>query len=146
VVKSTPPAPRPSGDFQQFKFSLARDLYQRLSGSADEHHVSVGEEIRRRLEASFGVEVDQDTLKLAEAIKLAAPPGWRTNSRAFDILRQAIGGLLAQLKSAGDDIRNVGREERRYEAALLTGRALSVFGLPVRLGQFHEAQELGDEP
>ena len=56
----------------QFKLLLPRALHDRIAAAAEQSGRSVSEEIRRRLEGSFGVEADKETRPLAEAIKLAA--------------------------------------------------------------------------
>jgi hypothetical protein len=129
----------------QFKLLLPRQLHQRIGVAAEEHRVSVSEEIRRRLEGSFGPEVDEDTLKLAEAIKLMAPPGWRTSPRSFETLLRALEVLLGQLQPSPGVTRNP-TNSGRYDGALLAGRALAVFGLPVRLGELPLSLNLEDKP
>jgi len=84
---------------------LPQSLRDRLSRSGGER--GLGEEIRRRLEASFGVEQqprDQLTDLLLDLIKqialnLSLDERWWTNRFAFDVFKAAINELLLDLIS-----------------------------------------------
>lgn len=124
-------------------FRLPRELHGLLIQAAAEHGYGIGEEIRRRLEASFGIETDRDTLVLAEAIKLAAPPEWRTKPRSFAILRVAINVLFSQLQPRGDvPGGSATKANIDAEGAMMAGRALGALGLQPRVGEFPSALDM----
>jgi hypothetical protein len=90
-------------------FRLPRDLHQRLLAAAGER--GIGEEIRRRLEASFtpGTE-DPKTRELAGAVaKIASAVSsyyrpWHENRHAFDAVRAAVALLMASYQPKGDPV------------------------------------------
>jgi hypothetical protein len=141
-TQSAPRGPGATGEIQ-FKLLLPRELHQRIAGAAEERRISVSTEIRRRLEASFGVETDPDTLVLAEAIKLAAPPEWRTKPRSFAILRVAVDVLLRQLQPR-DKVPGGSAAAANIDAegAMMAGRALGALGLQPRVGEFPSSLDM----
>jgi hypothetical protein len=82
----------------QTSLRLPSDLYDKLTEVAGDR--GIGEEIRRRLQASIGaVEMDWQTRKLADAVAIVAQrAGWRNSRRGFAVFRAALGELLAQLR------------------------------------------------
>ena len=96
----------------QMKFRLSDPLHDRIEKAAKENGWGASEEIRRRLEASFVLEADDDeTSRLMEAIKTVArhlqPPfgPWHKSRFAFEVFREAINALLALSKPPGDPVR-----------------------------------------
>jgi hypothetical protein len=119
LVREQPPAskPIPSGETRgerekavQTSLRLSRDAYDHLAKAAEENGWGVGEEIRRRLEATFVHElqhVDKETHRLTGAIVQAARNintgfgPWHQNRFSFDVLKAAINTLLAFQKPEG---------------------------------------------
>lgn len=118
----------------QFKLLLPRALHDRIAAAAEQSGRSVSEEIRRRLEGSFGVEADKETRPLAEAIKLAAAAtDWHNSARAFAIFRAAVDVLLRQFQPPG----TLGAEETdriTQEGAMVAGVSLGALGLGFQVG------------
>ena len=143
-MKRSDPTGRTAGDVQ-FKLLLPRGLQQRLAASAEERGVSVSEEIRRRLDASFVVEADQHTIQFTEAIKLAAPPGWHSSPRAFAIFRAAIDVLLRQFQPRGELPPEAALTGLAQEGAMMAGVALGALKLSFRVGENPTRRE-GSKP
>jgi hypothetical protein len=101
--------PRTTADGMiQSAVRLPRALHERLKQVGGER--GMGEEIRRRLQASFDVEKAPDDpsteqLKLAissiaNAVSIDAP--WSTDAYSFAIFKAAVDALLAHFKPKGD--------------------------------------------
>lgn len=119
----------------QFKLLLPRPLHDRVAAAAAESGRSVSEEIRQRLEGSFGVEADEQTRQLTEAIKLsAAATGWRQNSDAYATFRAAIDVLLRQFPPRGGATEPPDQEKVAREGAMVAGVALGALGLSFQVG------------
>jgi hypothetical protein len=94
----------------QTTFRLPQELYDRLIEAADGKH-PIGEEIRRRLEASFHgatVSTDPKTADLVASIKGVAEtiaahcPSWHESPWSFDVFKSAIDTLLDAYRPAGE--------------------------------------------
>jgi hypothetical protein len=87
---------------------LPRSLHERLKKAGGER--GMGEEIRRRLEASFEAEAPSDpkTRELLEAISYVAAQtthffgSWSVNAFAFQSLKASVDRLLKQYRPKGD--------------------------------------------
>jgi hypothetical protein len=98
----------------QTSLRLPVQAYSRLMKAANRQDRGVGEEIRRRLEASFLQEAqagDSETYALVQAIcsvaqNLEVPFGsWHKNRFAFDVFLEAINALVTLFQPSGDSIR-----------------------------------------
>jgi hypothetical protein len=97
---------------KQLKVSLPDDLRTRLEAVSAATGRSLGEEIRARIEQSFGWEgFDAPTLMLLMQIGRLAfllPPQtghpWHAHAGAHEVFRQAIGLLLARARPPGDPV------------------------------------------
>jgi len=93
---------------RQSALRLPVDLYERLNKVAGER--GMGEEIRRRLEASFAAEKSPDdpaTKRLLDAIahvasRVPTDALWSKDAYSFAIFRAAIDALLTHFRPAGD--------------------------------------------
>src|SRR5215469_9237123 len=99
AATSTRRKPRSDATEVQFKLLLPRALYERLEEAAQEEDRSVSQEIRRRLEQSFGIlkATDAETRTFLDAINLVAQAGekaWHRDPRSFATFRVAVEGLL----------------------------------------------------
>lgn len=97
----------------QTSLRLSRDAYDDLAKAAEHNGWGVGEEIRRRLEATFIQElqhVDEETHRLTGAIGQAARNinagfgPWHQDRFSFDVFKAAINTLLAFHKPEGAPI------------------------------------------
>jgi hypothetical protein len=90
----------------QTTFRLPEELYDKLIKSAGEKH-PIGEEIRRRLEASFETApADPETRKLLAAIAYVATGMmldgiWHDDLRLFKAFKVAVLTLLSRFEPAG---------------------------------------------
>jgi hypothetical protein len=94
----------------QTSLRLSQDAYDYLAKAAEQNGWGVGEEIRRRLEATFIQEsqhVDEETHRLKSAIVQAARNinaafgPWHQGRFSFDVFKAAITTLLAFQKPEG---------------------------------------------
>ena len=91
----------------QTSLRMPEDLHRRLSSAADAAGCSLGEEIRRRLEASFEPEpTDPKTRKLLAAIAYVATGMmldgiWHDDLRLFKAFKVAVLTLLSRFEPAG---------------------------------------------
>jgi hypothetical protein len=88
----------------QTSLRLSRDAYEHVAKAGRQRGCGVGEEIRRRLEATFMQElqhVDKETHRLTDAIVHAARSinttfgPWHRDRFSFDVFKAAINTLLA---------------------------------------------------
>jgi hypothetical protein len=103
----------------QTSLRVSRWAYDYLKKAADRSGWSVGEEIRRRLEASFIYEnraVDSETYALVSAITtvvadLRVPFGsWHENRFSFEVFLEAVDALISLYRPAGEAVRPTGNE------------------------------------
>src|SRR5262249_34431219 len=101
-----------AGDMIQSAIRLPRRLHERLKKAGGER--GMGEEIRRRLEASFIHDVergDPKTREFLDAISFVAGQtanyygSWSKDAFAFQVLKASIGLLLKHYQPEGDPIR-----------------------------------------
>jgi hypothetical protein len=92
----------------QTSLRLPRELYERLSEAAAGNDRGVGEEMRQRLEASFGPAPEEDpkTRKLLAAIARVAngirlDGIWHEDLRLFEAFKVAVLTLLSRFEPAG---------------------------------------------
>ena len=94
----------------QTSLRLSRDAYDYMAKAAEQNGWGVGEEIRRRLEATFIQEsqhVDEETHRLTGAIVQAAHNinaafgPWHQDRFSFDVFKTAITTLLTFQKPEG---------------------------------------------
>lgn len=90
---------------------LPRSLHERLKKAGGER--GMGEEIRRRLEASFDAEkapADPNTRELLAAISSFAEEttsyygGWSENAFAFEVLKACVNMLLTHYQPEGEPV------------------------------------------
>jgi len=133
----------------QTSVRLPRALYDRLAAEAGDQ--GIGEEIRRRLDASFAAQpTDPETRQLVEAISAMAQWAsisgslkWHESLWGFEMFRRAIDNLLHALKPEGTPFERASRSGgARAElesfinegAATLAGAgAAKIPGHPLRL-------------
>ena len=100
---------KPTENDFQTSLRLPRAMYDALTAAAEEHGVSVGQEIRRRLESSFALG-EPETSELASAIAQAAHQidraygRWRADPFAFAVLNAAINTLMAYYRPKGEPV------------------------------------------
>ena len=99
---------------------LPQSLRERLSSAGGEG--GLGEEIRRRLEASFEADkapVDPKTRKLLEEIERLAlntplDVPWYADGDAFEVFKNAIVATLAKYQPSGDAAGPTGRLQGKF--------------------------------
>ena len=130
----SPPA-TPTTKDAQLKFRMPVALRNRLQAGAEERGRGLSEEIRRRLEGSFGVDADPTTRELTEAIKLVAQTaqGWHRYPDDFARFKAAVELLLSQFQPWGEvDPADCATIEQ--EGHMLAGVALGALSLPFKTG------------
>jgi hypothetical protein len=102
-----------TAEMLQSAIRLPKDLHDRLKKAGGER--GMGEEIRRRLEASFESErlpEDPTTHELLQAISTVADEltddfgRWSENAFAFEVLKTCVDMLLALYQPKGEPIAN----------------------------------------
>ncbi len=100
-------------DMVQSAIRLPRSLHQRLKKAGGER--GMGEEIRRRLEASFDAEkvrADPKMIYVLDAITSCAEEitndfgSWSEDPFAFDVLRGCVNLLLTRFQPKGEPVPN----------------------------------------
>lgn len=100
-------------DMVQSAIRLPRSLHQRLKKAGGER--GMGEEIRRRLEASFQAEkprTDAKMIYVLDAITSCAEQiakdygSWSQDPFAFEVLKGCVNLLLSRFKPDGDPVAN----------------------------------------
>ncbi|MBI2805873.1 MAG: hypothetical protein HYX68_12910 [Planctomycetes bacterium] len=130
---------RKQGDMHQTALRLPRELHRKLGKIGGER--GMGEEIRRRLEASFEREADAAhdpkltelqalITDMAGLIQLDSDGPWHSDPFAFEAFRAAILHLL-----------DVAKPEGEVKAPTGAGRALGLND-PVALGRAYAHMEL----
>ncbi len=121
-----------NGDMIQSAIRLPRSLHERLKKAGGAR--GMGEEIRRRLEASFAAEAEapsdpktRELLEKIERLALNMPPDkpWHADGEVFEIFKVAINAMLSSYQPSS-------------EAAAPTGKLLSMYGpgaTPETIGQ-----------
>jgi hypothetical protein len=102
---------KPADDMVQSAIRLPRTLHERLKKAGGDR--GMGEEVRRRLEASFAAErspTDVKTRELLDAIAYYAEEiarelrPWSKDPFAFRVLKEAISLLLADFEPEGEAV------------------------------------------
>ena len=97
----------------QVAFRLPSEMHDQLRQAADQHRLSVGEEIRRRLEDSFSGAPKLSDGKSQEALEAIAwllrahtemksQGVWHEDAQSFANARSAVARVLAELGPEGD--------------------------------------------
>jgi hypothetical protein len=106
--------PKPADDMVQSAIRLPRTVHERLKKAGGER--GMGEEIRRRLEASFAAEsspTDAKTRGLLDAVVYCAEEisrdfgPWSEEPYAFAVLKETISLLLKNFEPKGKPVRNL---------------------------------------
>jgi hypothetical protein len=95
----------------QTSLRLPGAMYAALTKAAEDHGYRIGEELRRRLESSFVLDLaNPDTRELAEAIIRASHQiertygSWRRDPFAFAVFTVAVSTLLTYYRPKGDPV------------------------------------------
>jgi hypothetical protein len=99
-------------NMKPLKVALPPDLRGRVERAAADHHRSLGEEIRARVEQSFGWEgFDAQTLtllvriaRLSFLLPAQCAHAWHEHAGAYEVFREALALLLSRAKPPGQPV------------------------------------------